>query len=52
MPKYLWQASYTPDGVNGVLKDAGTGRRAAIQKLAESLGARLEAFYFAFGSTT
>ncbi len=50
MPKYLWQASYTADGVKGVLKDGGTGRRAAIQKLAEGLGGRLEAFYFAFGS--
>jgi uncharacterized protein with GYD domain len=50
MPKYLWQASYTSDGVKGVLQDGGTGRRAAIQKLAEGLGGRLEAFYFAFGS--
>jgi len=50
MPKYLWQASYTSDGVRGVLKDGGTSRRAAIQKLVESLGGRLEAFYFAFGS--
>jgi uncharacterized protein with GYD domain len=50
MPKYLWQVSYTSDGVKGVLKDGGTGRRAAIQKLAEGLGGRLESFYFAFGS--
>jgi hypothetical protein len=36
MPR--WQASYAAEGVKGVLKDEGTGRRAAIQKLTESLG--------------
>lgn len=50
MPKFLWQASYTSEGVQGVIKDGGTGRRAAIEKLVEGLGGRLEAFYFAFGS--
>ena len=50
MPKFLWQASYTSEGVRGVLKDGGTARRAAIEKLVEGLGGRLEAFYFAFGS--
>ncbi len=50
MPKFLWQASYTSEGVQGVLKDGGTGRRAAIEKLVQGLGGRLEAFYFAFGS--
>ncbi|HEV3452449.1 MAG TPA: GYD domain-containing protein [Acidimicrobiia bacterium] len=50
MPKFLWQASYTSEGVQGVLKDGGTGRRAAIERLVQGLGGRLEAFYFAFGS--
>jgi uncharacterized protein with GYD domain len=50
MPKYMWQASYAAEGVKGVLKEGGSGRRAAIQKLTENLGGRLEAFYFAFGS--
>jgi uncharacterized protein with GYD domain len=49
MPKYLTQASLTPEGVKGTLKDGGTARRAAIERLAESLGMRLEAFYYAFG---
>jgi uncharacterized protein with GYD domain len=49
MPKYLTQSSLTPEGVKGTLKDGGTGRRAAIERLAESLGMRLEAFYYAFG---
>jgi uncharacterized protein with GYD domain len=49
MAKFLWQASYNSDGVKGVLKEGGTGRRAAIDKLVQGLGGKLEAFYFAFG---
>jgi uncharacterized protein with GYD domain len=49
MAKFLWKASYTTDGLKGVLKDGGTGRRDAVQKLIESAGGKMEAFYFAFG---
>ena len=49
MPKYLTRSSLTPEGVKGTLKEGGTARRAAIERLAESLGMRLEAFYYAFG---
>jgi len=49
MPKYLITASYTSDGVKGLLKDGGSGRRAAVQKMTESVGGKLDAFYFAFG---
>ena len=49
MAKYLWCASYTADGVKGVLKEGGTGRRDAIEKLLTDIGGSLEAFYFAFG---
>jgi uncharacterized protein with GYD domain len=49
MAKFLWQASYTSDGVKGVLKDGGTSRRATIEKLVSGVGGKLEAFYFAFG---
>ena len=51
MPKYLVQASYTSEGVKGVSKEGGSSRRAAVEKLAESLGGKVEAFYFAFGDT-
>jgi uncharacterized protein with GYD domain len=34
-----------------VLKEGGTGRRAAIENLGQSVGGKLEAFYFAFGET-
>ncbi len=49
MPKYLFEAHYTPEGAKGVAKDGGTGRRAAIAKAAESVGGKLESLHFAFG---
>ncbi len=51
MPKYLFEVSYTPAGMAGVLKDGGTKRRAAAEALVEGLGSTLEAMYFAFGQT-
>ena len=50
MPKYLYQGSYTLEGIKGVLKDGGSKRRAAAQRAVESVGGKLEAFYFAFGA--
>jgi uncharacterized protein with GYD domain len=49
MSKYLIEASYTAEGAKGVMKAGGTARRDAVQKMVESLGGRLEAFYFVFG---
>jgi len=49
MAKYLWAASYSTEGVKGVLKEGGSGRRDAIEKLVADLGGTLEAFYFGFG---
>lgn len=51
MPKYLIQASYTAEGVKGLLKDGGTQRRAAAEAALKGVGGRLEGFYFAFGET-
>lgn len=51
MPKYLIQANYVGEGVKGILKEGGTSRRAAAEKLVKSLGGTVEAFYFAFGET-
>lgn len=50
MPKILIKASYNSEGVRGLQKEGGTARRAAVQKLAESLGGKVEAFYFAYGT--
>lgn len=49
MPKYMVQASYTPEGAKGLLKEGGTGRRAAVEKAVSSLGGQVESMYFAFG---
>ena len=49
MPKYLSRTSYTADGLKGLFKDGGTKRKEAMKGLAESLGGKLEAFYYAFG---
>jgi uncharacterized protein with GYD domain len=49
MPKYLVQASYTQEGIKGVLKSGGSARRAVVQQMIEKLDGRLEAFYYAFG---
>ncbi len=51
MSKYLLQANYVGEGVKGLLKEGGTGRRAAVEKAVKSLGGTLEAFYYAFGET-
>jgi uncharacterized protein with GYD domain len=49
MPKYLIEANYLSEGMNGLLKEGGTRRRAAVDELFNSLGGTVEAFYFAFG---
>lgn len=49
MPKYLLQVNYTAEGTRGLIKDGGTTRRKAAQAAAESVGGRLESFYFTFG---
>jgi uncharacterized protein with GYD domain len=49
MAKYLITASYTADGVKGLMKDGGSKRRQAAEAAVKSVGGRMEAFYFAFG---
>ena len=41
MPKYLIQANYVGEGIKGLLKDGGTGRRAAVEKLFGSVGGKM-----------
>jgi uncharacterized protein with GYD domain len=49
MPKYLFKASLSPEGVAGVRAEGGTARRTVVKKAIESLGGSLESFYFVFG---
>ena len=49
MPKYLFLANYVGEGVKGLLKEGGSGRRTAVQRMAKSVGGKIEGFYFGFG---
>jgi uncharacterized protein with GYD domain len=51
MPKFLFEASYTLEGVKGVQAKGGSARRDAVAAVAESVGGTLESFYFAFGES-
>ena len=51
MPKYLVTGSYTPEGLKGLLKEGGSGRRKAVEDAVEHMGGKLEAYYFSFGDT-
>ena len=49
MGKYLLQASYTQAGLEGLVREGGTGRRAALTETIEGTGGTIESFYYAFG---
>lgn len=49
MAKYLIEASYRAEGIAGLLKEGGTGRRAAVDELFSSLGGSVESMHYAFG---
>jgi uncharacterized protein with GYD domain len=49
MGKYLLQASYTQSGLEGLVREGGTGRRAALAETIEGAGGAIESFYYAFG---
>ena len=51
MPKYLVHGNYVGEGIKGLLKEGGSSRRAAIEKLVSSLGGSMESIYYAFGDT-
>ena len=49
MARYLLQATYTPEGAKGLLRDKASGRKAAVEKALSSVGAKLESMYYCFG---
>ena len=49
MPKYLFQGSYTEQGLKELREEGGSKRREAVEQLAKSMGGTLEVFYYAFG---
>ncbi len=50
MAKYLWEATYTSEGIQAVREEGGTSRRRAVEQVIEGLGGTVEAFYYAFGN--
>ena len=51
MPKYLFEANYTMEGLKGLAADGGSARRDAIRSMVEGQGGTLEALYFAQGDS-
>jgi len=51
MPKFMVEASYTPEGLRGVIKDKASGRRQSIVKAMESVGGKLDALYYCLGES-
>ena len=49
MAKYLLRANYTQQGLAGLLKEGGSGRRKALTGTVEGVGGTVEAMYYAFG---
>lgn len=50
MAKFLINATYTAEGLQGLAKDTASGRKAAVQAALKAVGGKLECFYFAFGA--
>jgi uncharacterized protein with GYD domain len=50
MAKYLIIGSYTAEGAKGVLKEGGSKRREAAAQVIASVGGKMEAIYWGFGS--
>jgi len=51
MPKYLVNVVYTAEGAKGLRTDGGTKREHVVRMALESIGGKLEAFYFTMGET-
>ncbi len=51
MSKFMYSGSYTKKGVKGLLKEGGTARRDETVRIVESLGGKVEAYYWCYGST-
>jgi len=51
MPKYLFQAKYTEEGLKAILKEGGSKRFQVMGNAIMQLGGKLEAYYYALGET-
>jgi uncharacterized protein with GYD domain len=51
MAKYLIEAAYSHEGLKGLVKDGGSGRRAAVDAATKALGGHVESMYYGFGTS-
>jgi uncharacterized protein with GYD domain len=51
MSKFMYSGSYTKKGVKGLLREGGTARRDETIRMVESLGGKVEAYYWCYGTT-
>lgn len=51
MGKYMFHATYTGEGLVGLLNEGGSRRRAALTDTIEAMGGNVEGLYYAFGDT-
>jgi uncharacterized protein with GYD domain len=51
MARYLFEVSYSTDGLKGVAKDGAASRVGVVEALAASVGGSSVSFDFAFGDT-
>ena len=51
MAKYLMQASYSAEGVRGLIQGGGSSRVAAVEALVQQMGGSVESVYFCFGDS-
>ncbi len=51
MPKFLIKGSYSPEGIKGLLKEGGSGRKSAVEKMLNGLNGKLEGIYYALGDS-
>jgi uncharacterized protein with GYD domain len=49
--KYLIEAAYSHEGLKGLVKDGGSGRRTAVDAAVKALGGRIESMYYGFGTS-
>jgi uncharacterized protein with GYD domain len=51
MAKFLIKGSYTVEGAKALMKEGGSERKSAVEKMVTGLGGKVEAFYFALGES-
>jgi uncharacterized protein with GYD domain len=49
MAKYLITATYSTQGIQGLMADSASGRRSDVTAAIKAAGGSVEAFYFCFG---